>query len=209
MVAIAQHHGLPTPLLNWTQSPYIAAWFALSDALNQPVSPIPNRLGFVRVYALTAAFKETFAWNPPPPLDAIHPFAAFVNFSARDNPRLYAQQGRFVMTNLGDLEGFLVQAQSDPKGFAGGKTLLVAADIPRDVAPQALKDLALMGITAATMFPGLEGACRMLKQQMLIEERLAPPALAIPTSAELARFNLLAQAPSALSCVANEAGTLS
>ncbi|BDB29513.1 FRG domain-containing protein (plasmid) [Cupriavidus sp. P-10] len=177
MIAIAQHQGLPTPLLDWTQSPYIAAWFALSDSLNLPPPLPPNAPGYVRVYALTTAFRDAFAWDPAPPLDALHPFAAFVNFSARDNPRLYAQQGRFVMTNIGDLESYLLQMQSVPNGFVQGKTLLVAADIPRSVAPQALKDLALMGVTAATMFPGLEGACRMLKQQMLIQERLAPPVL--------------------------------
>lgn len=158
LLGLAQHHGLPTPLLDWTDSPYIAAFFAFADALES--ASVRPHTTHVRIYAITNEFIR--ARNQPVVvLPYMMPYVCPLTISGRNNPRLYAQQGKFLVTNVANLENFLCTMQR-----AQGRNHLIAADVPVTCAAEALKDLKFMGLTASTMFPGLDGVCRMMRHEM-------------------------------------------
>lgn len=151
---LLQHHGYPTPLLDWTHSPYVAAFFAFRDR------PIGFKgKGPVRIYIF-----NNREWQKKFPqvqsLDPAFPHLSVSEFIAIDNPRLVPQQAATTVTNIHDVEAYLLQKQEEIS-----ETLIEAIDIPAKEREIAMTDLRFMGITAGSMFPSIDGICEELRER--------------------------------------------
>ena len=165
LLARIQHHGFPTPLLDWTLSPYIAAYFAFKGA---PLTPKINDKVSVFIFDIDLWGSHYIAKsNLLESSDFVSNFVPFVT----DNPRMSRQMGVATMTNVSDLQKFILS-----KVPSVGSDLLWKFDMPASERSNVMKELNLMGINDMTMFPDLDGLCKHLKEiHFDNQQKILPP----------------------------------
>ncbi|HEX4198047.1 MAG TPA: FRG domain-containing protein [Caulobacteraceae bacterium] len=148
---LIQHHGYPTPLLDWTYSPFVAAYFAF---LRQPALCKGTK---VRIFAFD---KETWVttFNQLQRIGPARPHFSVSEFLGIGNERMTPQQALSTITNVDDIEAYIQEREQERS-----VTYLTAIDLPRSERVKALQELSVMGITAGSLFPGLDGACEELR----------------------------------------------
>ncbi|MDM0084583.1 FRG domain-containing protein [Variovorax sp. J31P179] len=158
--ALGQHFGLATPLLDWTASPFVAAFFAFAD---EPSSDGKDRsiwaLSTLAATERSAEIAKHSSSSRPPIVEFIHPMSD-------ENPRLVNQGGLFTRGPDGvPIDNWV------KKEFAGSiqQTILTRFTIPEAERISCLRMLNKMNINHLSLFPDLTGASSYCNLGLLIE----------------------------------------
>jgi len=148
IIALAQHFGVPTRLLDWSASPYIAAFFSFSDAVSLSMTS--------KGVAIWALRKDAPIWNSEAGV-------ALIELPGGGNERLREQLGCFTLnrTPYRTLEEYVGASPEEPLA-------LLKAVIPTEEASIALADLDAMGINHVTTFPEVVGCALAAQLRVLI-----------------------------------------
>jgi hypothetical protein len=166
--ALMQHHGVPTRLLDWTTSPYVAAYFAVVQRWD-----VDGAIWLVHAHMLIDALVlggiavETAL--DPIASEAGGPHLVSPAFASRRTDRMIAQQGQFTfgLNLLCDQERAMSEAVRTA-GLSSADTLYSKVTIPRRLKPEFLDQLRAMNVSANALFPGLDGLGRSLEELLRI-----------------------------------------
>ncbi len=144
-LGIAQHHGLPTMLLDWTRNPLVAAYFAVEEAYK----------GDSVIYIYTRKYIDTNDLENPFELTTVEKF-----FLPHLTPRIKAQSGLFTIHP--DPKESLEEAVIRQENSGILDRIIIKSKFRKPLK----KLLSLYGFNRASLFPDLDGISKYIEWEL-------------------------------------------
>lgn len=169
---LMQHFGVPTRLLDWSESPFVALFFALENArlkdadahdasvwildpigLNALAADL--REGSNQVYG--AYSDELGGYQPRPEGRKVNERLPSALYGIHNSPRIVAQRGTFVIFGKDT-----TPMNKHPK-LTGPEGIIRRIDIDKTAKREMFAALTQMGVSDSVIYPDLDGLGREIK----------------------------------------------
>ncbi|WP_161792422.1 FRG domain-containing protein [Croceibacterium mercuriale] len=176
LLFVMQHYRVPTRLLDWTENPFTALFFATENARDEDpgseldaavwvINPIelnrktfPNRVNAARV--LGAYAKDIQGLLPAPTVEGIEITTPCAIYGVHNTPRIVAQRGSFILYGR-DTSSMEDQVSLNLMNDNVLRKIVVTGPSKREI----FSHLFNMGISDSVVYPDLDGLSREIRNR--------------------------------------------
>jgi hypothetical protein len=155
LLALAQHHGLPTRLLDWTYHALVALWFAVE----RPAQKDSNGESENGVVWILAADVDDFRTDTED-TDPLSNRITKIFRSSVVSRRISAQAGVFTIHKINE-DDRVVKFET----HVDFKNKLTKAVVSFSEFAKIRKQLSILGVNNSTVYPDIDGFCKHLERR--------------------------------------------